>query len=306
MPDWVEVSVEVSGEAAEIVAEVFERYGHQGVVIEQAGFFIETWEDAVPPPERVVVKAYFLADASAPDKQAALRDALRYLNMAIPVPEPAFRALASADWETAWRAQYKPLRVGRRLYIHPTWITPDPPAEADIHIALDPGMAFGTGTHPSTQLCLLAAEELLGAQPGWDVLDLGCGSGILSIAAAKLGAARILALDTDEIAVRVTAENAEANGVAGAITAQTGSLASLTGAARRFDLALVNILAKVIIAMCDEGLGTIVRPGGVGVFGGIMHDQAADVRAALERTGLTPYHARTSGDWVVIQARRPH
>jgi ribosomal protein L11 methyltransferase len=191
------------------------------------------------------------------------------------------------------------------VYIRPSWIEVDDASESDVLIALDPGMAFGTGTHPSTQLCLIACEDILEAHPGWDVLDLGCGSGILSIAAAKLGAGKILALDTDDIAVRVTNENATINGVADRIQAQSGSLASLTHAARRFDLALVNILAKVIIQMCDEGLGTVIRPGGVAVFGGIIHDQADEVEAALIKTGLEPYRRLTSGDWTVIEASRP-
>jgi ribosomal protein L11 methyltransferase len=305
MTQWIEIAVEVDGEAAEAVAEVLERYGHQGVALEQAGFFIDTWEDEVPPPERIIVKAYMPADASAPDKQQQLRDALHYMNALIDVPQPSFRILEETDWAEAWKAHYHPLRIGRRVYIRPSWIEVDDASESDVLIALDPGMAFGTGTHPSTQLCLISCEDILEAHPGWDVLDLGCGSGILSIAAAKLGAGKILALDTDDIAVRVTNENAAINGVADRIQAQSGSLASLTHAARRFDLALVNILAKVIIQMCDEGLGTVIRPGGVAVFGGIIHDQADEVEAALIKTGLEPYRRLTSGDWTVIEASRP-
>jgi ribosomal protein L11 methyltransferase len=165
-------------------------------------------------------------------------------------------------------------------------------------------MAFGTGTHPSTQLVLEAAEALLENWPGAKVLDLGCGSGILSIAAAKLGAARVLALDTDPIAVRATAENATANGVQDQITSQSGSLDSLLHAATRFDLALVNILSKVIVAMCEQKLGSVIRPGGIGVFGGIIQEQAEEVEAALRTTGLLPYKRRSSGEWVVIEARR--
>jgi ribosomal protein L11 methyltransferase len=305
MTQWIEISLEVDGEAAEAVAEVLERYGHQGVALEQAGFFIDTWEDEVPPAERIIVKAYMPADEHAPDKQQQLRDALRYMSAMIDLPEPTFRTLEETDWAEAWKAHYKPLRIGRRVYIRPSWIEVDDAKESDVLIALDPGMAFGTGTHPSTQLCLISCEDILEVHPGWDVLDLGCGSGILSIAAAKLGAGKILALDTDDIAVRVTNENAEINAVADRIQAQSGSLASLTHAARRFDLALVNILAKVIIQMCDEGLGTVIRPGGVAVFGGIIHDQADEVEAALIKTGLEPYRRLTSGDWTVIEASRP-
>lgn len=307
MTEWIEISVEVDGEAAEAVAEVFERYGHQGVVMEQAGFFIDTWEDEVPPAETLIVKAYMPADQHAPDKQAQLRDALRYMGTLINIPEPSFKTIEETDWSEAWKAHYEPLRLGKRVYIHPSWIDiSDDTRPDDVVISLDPGMAFGTGTHPSTQLCLIATEELLTERPHLDVLDLGCGSGILAILAAKMGATKVLGLDTDDIAVQVTRENAERNGVAERIQAESGSLASLTHAARRFDVALVNILAKVIMMMCEEGLGEIVRPGGVGVFGGIIQEQADEVEAALRKTGLEPYKRRLSGDWVVIEARRPH
>lgn len=301
--DWIEIAVEVNGEAAEAVAEVFERYGHQGVAIEQAGFLIETWEDEVPPPDKLIVKAYMPADAQAPDKQQQLREALRYMNALLDIPEPTFSNLQEVDWAEAWKAHYKPLRIGKRVYIRPSWIDVDDASETDILIALDPGMAFGTGTHPSTQLCLIACEDILAEKPHLSVLDLGCGSGILSIAAAKLGAQPILALDIDDIAVKVTAENAALNQVT--VQAQSGSLESVVNAARRFDLALVNILAKVIIQMSDQGLGRILRPGGIGVFGGIIQEQADDVEAALRKTGLEPYKRRHADDWVVIEARKP-
>jgi ribosomal protein L11 methyltransferase len=207
------------------------------------------------------------------------------------------------DWAEAWKANYHPLHLGRHIFIRPVWIE-QPGEPGDIVIALDPGQAFGTGTHPSTQLVLEAAEDLLENWPGARVLDLGCGSGILSIAAVKMGAAKVLALDTDPIAVRATQENATANDVADQIAAQTGSLDNLIHAATRFDLALVNILAKVIIGMCSQGLGSVLRPGGIGVFGGIIQEQADEVEAALRTTGLTPYKRRFSGEWVVIEARR--
>jgi ribosomal protein L11 methyltransferase len=305
---WLEVSLEVNSADADAVADLLHRYGHQGVVVEQAGFFIETWEDEVPPAETLIVRAYFPADAHAPDKRQQLLDALRYLPDIKTAPEPQFRLLDEQDWAEAWKAHYHPLRVGRRIYICPQWIDPDTLEDRkpdDLLIRLDPGMAFGTGTHPSTQLCLMAIEDLLAGRPGLGVLDLGCGSGILSIAAAKLGAAHVLALDIDEVAVAVTAENAALNGVAVIVHAQSGSLASVMHAARRFDLVLVNILSRVIMTMCGEGLGRIVRPGGAGVFGGIIHDQTDEVEAALRQTGLEPYHRRTAGEWVVIEARRP-
>lgn len=302
--EWIEIAVEVNGEAAEAVAEVLERYGHQGIAIEQAGFFIETWEDEIPIPERLIVKAYMPADEHALDKQQQIQDALRYMNALIAIPAPTFKSLQETDWAEAWKAHYKPLRIGRKVYIRPSWTGVDDVKAGEVVIALDPGMAFGTGTHPSTQLCLIAVEDLLEEHPAARVLDLGCGSGILSIVAAKLGSGQIKALDTDEIAVKVTAENAMLNGVGDLISTAQGSLDQLLAENQQFDIALVNILSKVIIAMCGEGLGRVIKPGGIGVFGGIIHDQADEVETALRSTGLEPYKRRPSGDWVVIEARK--
>ncbi|MCB9436724.1 MAG: 50S ribosomal protein L11 methyltransferase [Anaerolineales bacterium] len=303
---WLEVSLDADNESAEAIADLLQRFGHQGVVIEQAGFEFDKWEYDLPKPDKLIVKAYLPINASTPDAQQQLRDALRYMNMIWPMPEPQFRTIDEADWAEAWKVHYQPLRLGRHIYIKPRWIETLPDAQSDdVLISLDPGMAFGTGTHPSTQLCLLATEDLLEGRPALKVLDLGCGSGILAIAAAKLGAAHVLALDTDTIAVEVTAENAIENGVGDKIESLHGSLDTILASPRRFDVALVNILARVIIEMCEQNLGQVVRPGGIAVFGGIIHEQADEVEAALRRTGLEPYKRRPLGDWVVIEAKRP-
>ncbi len=304
--DWIEVSLEVDGEAAEAVADLLQRYGHQGVAIEQAGFPIEVWPDEIPPADRLIVRAYFPDDERAEDARQKLREALYYMSRLYPIPEPAFRVVREEDWATAWKAHYHPVRLGRRLVIRPAWAELPDLRPDDVVLVLDPGMAFGTGTHPTTQLCLIALEELLEGWPAVDVLDLGSGSGILGIVALKLGARRVLALDTDPIAVTATLDNAALNDVADRLTAQQGSLDTLQSTARHFDLALVNILAKVIVALCDQGLGRVLRPGGVGLFSGIIEEQAGEVEAALRRTGLEPVGRRTLGDWVVIEARKPH
>lgn len=303
--DWIEVSLEVDGEAAEAVADLLARYGHQGVAIEQAGFPIEVWPDEIPPADRLIVRAYFPADARADAARQQLREALWHLGRLYPMPEPTFAVVKEEDWAEAWKQHYHPLRLGRRLYIRPQWTTLPDPRPDDIVLVMDPGMAFGTGTHPTTQLCLIAVEEHLTARPAVDVLDLGCGSGILGIAALKLGAARVLALDTDELAVHATAQNAAYNEVNDRLTVQQGSLETLRHSARHFDLLLVNILAKVIIALCEEGLGDVLRAGGTAVFSGIIQEQADEVEAALRRAGLEPYRRRTQGDWVAIEARKP-
>lgn len=301
--NWIEVALTADGEAAEAIADLLGQYGYQGVVIEHSGLPDDMWEDAVPASPTVTVRAYLPDDDAAPATQVRLESGLRHLHRIWPgVPQtPTYRQVKDEDWAEAWKAHYKPLRIGPCLYIRPAWLEPSARPD-DIEIILDPGMAFGTGTHPSTQLCLLALQDL--APPPPRVLDLGCGSGILAIAAAKLGAAHTWALDTDPIAVQATSENAARNGVSDAITAQQGSLENLLSSPRRFGLILVNILAKIIIPMCEQGLGNLVQPGGVGVFAGIIEEQADDVEAALRATGLTPYRRRASGDWVAIEARR--
>lgn len=301
--DWIEVSLRVDGESAEAVAEVLGRFGHQGVSIEQDGIPPDTFDETeLPPPSELTLRAYLPADNSFDEKKNQLETALGHMRLMYPMPTPVYRAVKADDWAEAWKAHYRPIRIGRRLIIRPLW-TDIELAGDDIEIALDPGMAFGTGAHPTTQLCLEALEELI--QPAQDVLDLGSGSGILSIAAAKFGAGRVLALDKDRLAVDATRANAEANGVAEKIVAMHGSLESVSGAARRFDLVVVNILARIILELAEQGLGSVVRPGGIAIFSGIIDPQLDDVEKALCRAGLKPFARRQRGDWMLVEAQRP-
>lgn len=304
MVDWIEIKMSVDGEAAEAVAELLQRFGHQGVSIEQEGIMPDAWDEGeVPPPQRLTVRAYLPDDHRAAEARQQLETALGHMNMMYPMPTPVYTVVKESDWAEAWKAHYHPVRIGRRLLIRPQWIEVTPRPD-DVVLALDPGMAFGTGTHPTTQLCLEALEARV--EPGIRLLDLGCGSGILAIAGVKLGAVHALALDNDPLAVEATLANAQQNDVADKITVEEGSLESLRGSARRFDMIVVNILARVIIEMCDQGLGQIVRPGGLAIFSGIIEEQANDVEAALRSTGLEPFDRHQQGDWVAIVARRRH
>ncbi|MFN8378210.1 MAG: 50S ribosomal protein L11 methyltransferase [Anaerolineae bacterium] len=302
MSKWIEVTLRVDGEAAEAAAEVLNRYGYQGVSIEVEGIPPDTLDDGeTPPPGLLALRAYLPEDARAPEAVRQLIDALGYMNMMYPMPEPEFRTVDEQDWAEAWKAHYQPVRIGRRLLIRPLWIEMEL-APDDLEIALDPGMAFGTGTHPTTQLCLEVLEDIV--TPGVTVLDLGCGSGILAIGAAKLGAESIWAIDIDPIAVDVTIENAQQNRVLDQITAEEGSLETALQSGRQFDILAANILARVIIGMCEQGLGEVLRPGGLAVFSGIIAEQADDVEVALRQTGLEPTGRRQLGDWIAIEARR--
>lgn len=299
---WLELSLCVAGEAAEAVAGLLGRYGHQGVVIEQNGIPPDAWDEgAAEAPDSLTLRAWFPHDDDSPARRAEVEAALAHMNMMLPLPRPTWRFVEDEDWAHAWKAHYRPLRIGRRLLIRPAWSEGALRGD-ELEIVLDPGMAFGTGTHPSTQLCLQALEDRL--RPGSEVLDLGCGSGILAIAAARLGAAGVLALDNDPVAVSAARQNLRLNpGVAG-VCVEEGSLASLRARDKRFDLIAVNILARVIIAFCEAGLGEVLRPGGCGIFSGIIQEQADDVSAALRRAGMTPVATRCQGDWMALIARR--
>ncbi len=303
MSDWVEVSVIAeNGEAAESVAQILQRYAYQGVSVEQLDIPPDTDDGEVPPPQRMVVRGYLPQDERIETVKQEISAVLSLASELVPFSMPEYRAVREEDWAEAWKVHYHPIRIGRKLVVRPLWqeaeLQPD-----DIEIALDPGMAFGTGTHPTTQLCLEALEGMV--RPATQILDLGCGSGILAIAAAKLGAAHIWALDIDPIAVEAAQANCEQNGVADKITVQTGSLESVITSARRFDLVVVNILAKIILQMCEHRLGETVRPNGRAIFSGIIDSQVEEVEAALRRAGLEPCGRRQIGDWVLIETYRP-
>lgn len=226
---WTEISVLCDGEAAEAVAELFNRFNSRpgdsqsGAVIEVGGF--DAYGELTTPV--VTVSTYLPADDG--ERRRQLEEGLWFLGRLYPIPEPTIRELAEEDWANAWKRHYQPTRIGQRLLIVPSWQVDelgeqglDEAGQPLLPVILDPGMAFGTGLHPSTRLCMAALEQHL--RPGDQVLDVGCGSGVLSITAARLGAAVILATDIDPIAVAATEENCQRNGVVVQVTARTGSL----------------------------------------------------------------------------------
>jgi ribosomal protein L11 methyltransferase len=219
-----------------------------------------------------------------------------------PIGELTTRLVHETDWAETWKAHFPVLRVGRRLVIRPTWrrhhAEPD-----DVVLALDPGMAFGTGLHPSTRLCLAGVERLAdgGALEGARVLDVGCGSGILAIAAAKLGAAKVIGVDTDPIAIEASGANARRNRVARRVHARLGSVPSGGGP---FGLVVANLIASLLVELASS-LREELIPGGVLLASGIFVDREGDVRAAFASAGLDVTRRAADGDWVLLEARRP-
>lgn len=311
--ELIEIAVVVDDEAAEAVSELFNRYngggyeddndageaGGGGAVIEVTG--IDDFGNPIPDKYRVVVKTYVKPGHRGERVKQQLEEGLWRLSLLYPIPEPQVRIVQEEDWATAWKKFYKPLRIGRRVVLKPTWEAFTPNAD-DIVIHLDPGMAFGTGMHPTTRLCIVALEEVV--QPGDTVLDLGTGSGVLAFVAAHLGASSIVATDIDPLAVRVARENAALNGMdEQKLTIELSSVpAQMAG---RFQVIVANILAEVLVGLFDSTYENIplaepLAPGGTLILSGILAEKAEMVLAAAARYGLQLIDRKQEGDWVAL------
>ncbi|MFH2103382.1 MAG: 50S ribosomal protein L11 methyltransferase [Chloroflexota bacterium] len=308
MQTWLEVSLTVDGELAEAVADVLARFAPNGVTTEQGVDFFSD-EDEGTPTGPVTVRAYLPVDDAIAGTRQNLEQALHFLGMIQPLPAPTFTPIADQNWMEAWKSRYQPIPVGRRLIIVPAWLeTPDP---ARVAIKIDPGMAFGTGTHPTTQLCLELIELHFDQNPNRPAdqsvaIDVGCGSGILSIAALKLGANRVLGVDIDDPAIKASRENAAVNGVAEKLILGVGSVAEILRGdflIQQAPLVIANILAPVIIRLFDAGLAELVAPGGTLILSGILQEQAEGVIAAARQNGLSLAESRQMGDWVALAMR---
>lgn len=301
MSNWLEVSLTVNGELAEAVADVLARFAPSGVVTEQAVKFMDD-EDEGTPVGDITVRAYLVADETLEDTRQKLEESLYYLGMIQPLPAPVFTPVADQNWMEAWKARYQPIPIGRKLVIVPAWM--ESPEPQRVPIKIDPGMAFGTGTHPTTQLCLEFLEECLPEDCPL-VMDVGCGSGILAIAALKLGAKSALGVDIDEASIVNSRENALNNGVdSEAFRLALGSVAEIR--AGQFGdtsapLVLANILGPVLIRLFEAGLADLVAPGGTLILSGILDHLADDVAAAAQKHGLALIEKKQMGDWVALR-----
>jgi len=292
---WIEVGVETNGEGAEAVSELFNRCGTGGAVVSTE------WPDGVIGADDsggtgvVSIKTYIPAGEEGAEARRRLEEGLWHLSQLYPLPRPTFRVLPYEDWATAWKQHFPILHIGRRLVICPPWLEYHPRPD-EVMVELEPGMAFGTGLHPTTRMCLVALEELV--RPGMRVLDLGTGSGILAIVAARLGARSVLARDIDPMAVRVARANVAANEVADRVQVERGSLGDLR--AETWQVIVVNILAGTIIALLEEGLARYLAPEGKLVAAGIIEDQMEEVGRTFASQGLAISDCKQEGDWVTL------
>ena len=293
---WVELSIDTPAEFVEPLTQVFTEHGEGGVAIElPAGHNPDEGERA-PVPERVTVTTYIPHDNRLEKRYARIDMAVRLVAHVGDVSELRVRVVEEEEWQESWKEHFHVLRVGTRTVIVPTWRTYEP-REDDVVITLDPGMAFGTGHHPTTRMCLELLETRV--QPGDRVLDLGCGSGILSIAAAKLGASKVFGLEIDPIAASVAVRNVRENGVQDIVLTDEASLPHPRAAAGEYDLLVANVSAKVITELAEH-IVRVVRSGGTLIFSGILDKQQTEVIERMSSLGVSFEDGLTDADWVAL------
>jgi ribosomal protein L11 methyltransferase len=301
---WVEISVEADLEAVEAVSEILGRVAPAGTSVEPGFELVEEGLGArVDTARPATVRSYL--EATDPDVVERTIDevtqALGHLQVfdLRPIGEVTTRLVDEADWAEEWKRHFPVLRVGRRLVIRPTWRR-HRAANDEVVLALDPGMAFGTGLHPTTRLCLAALEGLAdrGALDGRRLLDVGCGSGILAIAGVRLGAASALGVDTDPIAIEATTGNARRNRIGDRIRAREGSLP--TGE-DPFEVVVANLIASLLVRLAGDLRGELAG-GGTLLASGIFVDREREVRDDFEAAGLEVTNRHAEGDWVALEA----
>jgi ribosomal protein L11 methyltransferase len=316
--NWLEVSLTINGELAEAVADVLARFAYSGVMMEQGVKYTDD-EDAGTPTGPITVRAYLEMNDQIEETRQKLEESLYYLGRIQPLPAASYKEIADQNWMESWKQHYRPILIGEVLVIVPAWM--DSPDPNRIAIKIDPGMAFGTGTHPTTQLCLELMEQFFtqskienrksetlapGASAGV-VIDVGCGSGILSIAAIKLGAKSALGLDIDAGSIVNARENADANQVGNELILEVGSVQEILDgrfAFRKAPLVLANILAPVIVRLFDAGLAELIAEDGAIILSGILQEQAQSVIEAAQSRGLKMIDRRQIGDWIALRMSR--
>jgi len=320
---WHEVTIHTTETATEIISHFIHELGAGGVSIEESGTLNKPRDTSLGqwyehplndiPEGRAVIKGYF---AEGTDMEQVLADlkksveGLKEFDIDTGNPEYELQDVDDEDWANAWKQYFKPIRISDRLTIKPTWeeYTPSP---EELIIELDPGMAFGTGTHATTALCLRTLERVV--RPGDEVIDVGTGSGVLSIAAAKLGAKHVLALDLDPVAVSSAKENSRLNGLEETITVELSDLLqairtqekgnTALGVTLPVDVVVANILAEIILLFVDDVYAAL-KPEGTYIASGIIKSKQNDVEQALTKAGFTLVERFEETEWVALVAKK--
>ncbi|WP_135546697.1 50S ribosomal protein L11 methyltransferase [Paenibacillus cymbidii] len=318
---WHEVTVHTTEEAVEMISNFLHELGAGGVSIEESGTLNKPRDTSLGqwyelplndiPEGRAVIKGYFAEGTAMEGVMSELeRRTAELADYDIDTGDPTFSVcdVDDEDWADSWKQYFKPLRISDRLTIKPTWENYEA-GQDELIIELDPGMAFGTGTHATTALCLRTLEKVI--QPGDDVIDVGTGSGVLAIAAAKLGAKHVLALDLDPVAVSSAQENTRLNGLERHITVRLSDLLQAirtgtgadTGVTIPVQVVVANILAEILLLFMDD-VYEALQPGGTYIASGIIHAKQQDVEQGLVAAGFIIEERYTETDWVAIVARK--
>jgi len=311
--DWIEVTVKTTAEGADIIAQVFYDVGVTGVVVEDSGSILQaqqeevTWDyidDSIIDDieEGVLIKAYLSKDNSFEDKFCKVKNKINQLqNQSYGLELGSLSMKVSnvkeEDWANNWKKYYKPFKVSERIVIKPSWEEYTVKGD-EIVLEMDPGMAFGTGIHETTALCIDALDRFI--EPGARVVDIGCGTGVLAVSSILLGAEKATAVDLDSNAVAITAENAKRNQVDDKLEVFHGNL--LDKVEGRFDIAVANIIADVIIELTLT-IDNFLKPNGLFIASGIILDRLQDVLDAMEASGLEVVEKNTRGEWAVVVSR---
>lgn len=311
---WWEVKVLVPAEAVEAVTALLQDWPEvQGVAVEGRSDLHpphpewgEWFDERLPQTDALFIIVYVPETASAQELRARMAGVLGVVQGAgVDIGDGlscvTLTMVDETDWENAWKAHYQPMQIGQRLAIVPTWQRDEYDAGARLVIELEPGMAFGTGTHPTTQLCMEALERI--ALDGQRVLDIGCGTGVLAMTAARLGAAEVVAVDIDPVAVASATTNVHLNGLADTVTVRQGNL--LDGwQDGDYAVAVANILRDAVIAL-TPAVWHQLRAGGVFLSSGFVAQQASQVESALLASGFAEIRRWLREDWVVLSAVKP-
>ena len=310
---WSELSIHTTNEAVEPVSNILHEAGASGVVIEDSEDLLKEREDQFGeiwslnaddfPIDGVIVKAYLPVNSFLGETVEAIKFAVTNLvtyDINIGANVVTISEVNEEEWATAWKKYYHPVKISQRFTIVPTWENYNPVSSDELIIELDPGMAFGTGTHPTTVMSLQALEKTV--NPGHKVIDIGTGSGVLAIGAALLGAESVHALDLDDIAVKAAGINVKLNKVQDRVTVAGGNLVDTIE--EPGDVVVANILAEIIISFTDDAY-QVVKPGGKYITSGIIAAKKNDVKGALEASGFIIEDIMMMEDWVTIISKKP-
>lgn len=308
---WARISVVTTHEGADLIANILMELGAAGTEIDDpslvneyidAGLWDYTDLPRAEDTETVTVRAYLPEDARLESSLLALAEriaALRHAGATLGAGTISHSFVADEDWAETWKAYIHTEKIGERIVVRPTWEEYTPSAD-EIVIELDPGAAFGTGAHATTAMCLRWLEHLV--SPGMRVYDVGCGSGILAVAAAKLGAGEVIAMDYDPVAVSVAEENIRQNNVHNVVACESDLLSACEGAAPA-ELITANIIADVIIRLFAQ-LDRHLALGGTLLASGIIDDRIADVEHAAAQHGFTVLDMTCEKEWAAMIIRR--